>query len=172
MYVCFAIVFQVTFHQNYPQISFFSIQSCKSKKAVSPEGKQYYLSLPRPDKNLCCSPKTNTLKVSSPNRYQSHTDLWQADISWWYVIERPYMWADVVDCGPVNTLLGDWLVLTGLSLRGHCCLVSLCYHWESERLSHKTVEANQVAWGEDIVFMLDQISVSNMFWCLKKKCVS
>lgn len=58
---------------KYPfQNSLFEVQKWLPSP---PEGKQNYLRVPRPDKDLCCSPKTNTPKVSCPQRYQSHSDL-------------------------------------------------------------------------------------------------
>lgn len=72
---------------------------------LTPQGKQDYC-LPMPDK----SPRTNTSKVSISPRHQSHSDLWQAGLSWCWVVHRP-------PCEPVNTFLRDWL-----PLRGNCCL--------------------------------------------------
>lgn len=113
---------------------------------VSPEGKQYYLRVPRPDKNLCCSPKTNTLKVSSPDRYQSLTDPWQAQLSWWHVIETPHMWADVVDCRTVNTFLGDWLVLK----RAVTAVWFLCAATENMNGSHAAQLTGQLGRNQTV----------------------
>lgn len=116
---------------------FSNIQS--KTDAVFPPGKQHYLRLPKPDKNLCCSPKTNTLKVIRPNRYQSHTDLWQAHLTHWHVSRCGWLLTSQYLCRRLTRshradIEGDTAVF-----------ISLCCQQESGWLSHRS--ADQAAAG-------------------------
>ncbi|MED6264326.1 hypothetical protein CHARACLAT_013667 [Characodon lateralis] len=84
--------------------------------AFASPGKQHYLLLSRPDKCLCHTPRTNTVKVTSPDRYPFHNNLCQASLSWWHVIERPHICTDIAEYRPVNIFLEDYSGRTGLVL--------------------------------------------------------